>query len=251
MALQEEFKTQGDFLFKYRSNLPLVILLLGVAVFIYQVYFEQLYFTGIKQQWYNLVCLAVCFLGLIVRIITVGYTPKNTSGRNTAVGQLADVLNTKGIYSTVRHPLYVGNFFMWFGISLLTQAAWFNIAFVLAYWVYYERIMYAEESFLRSKFGDIYLKWAEGVPAFIPSLKNHVKTDLQFSIKKVLRSEKNGFVAIFVLFYLFIVIQMIIEQGKYTFILDSWSIATIASIVIYLILKFLKHKTKTLDQEGR
>jgi len=44
---------------------------------------------------------------------------------------------------------------------------------------------------------------------------------------------------------------MIIEQGKYTFILDSWSIATIASIVIYLILKFLKHKTKTLDQEGR
>lgn len=251
MALQEELKSQGDFLFRYRSNLPLVVLVLGVAVFVYQVYFKQLYFTGAEQQWYNLACLAVCFFGLFIRTITVGYTPKNTSGRNTAAGQVAEQVNTKGIYSTVRHPLYVGNFFMWFGISLITQAVWFNIAFILAYWVYYERIMYAEEAFLRGKFGDEYLKWAEKVPAFIPSFKNHVKTDLHFSVKKVLRSEKNGLVAIFVLFYVFVVIQMFLEQGKYTFILDFWSIATIVSMVIYFILKFLKHKTKALDHEGR
>lgn len=251
MALQEEFKTQGDFLFKYRSNLPLVILVLGLAVFIYQVYFQQLHFTGTEQNWYNLVCLGVCFLGLVVRIITVGYTPKNTSGRNTSAGQVADELNTKGIYSTVRHPLYVGNFFMWLGISLLTQQVWFNVAFVLAYWVYYERIMYAEESFLRGKFGDAYLKWAENVPAFIPSLKNHKKTDLHFSVKKVLKSEKNGFVAIFVLFYAFIVVQGFIESGEYAFNIDFWSIATIASMVIYFILKFLKHKTKALEHDGR
>ena len=34
---------------------------------------------------------------------------KNTSGRNTH-DQVADSLNTSGIYSIVRHPLYVGNF---------------------------------------------------------------------------------------------------------------------------------------------
>lgn len=251
MALQEEFKSQGDFLFKYRSNLPLLILLVGGAVFVYQVLFKELYFTGIEQQWYNLVCLGVCFLGLFIRIITVGYTPKNTSGRNTSAGQVADELNTKGIYSTVRHPLYVGNFFMWFGVALLTQAVWFNVAFVLAYWLYYERIMYAEESFLRGKFGDAYLKWSENVPAFVPSFKNHKKTDLHFSIKKVLKSEKNGLVAIFVLFYFFIVIQMLIETKSYEFATDFWSVSTIASLVIYFILKFLKHKTKALDHEGR
>ncbi len=251
MALKDEFRTQGDFLFKYRSNLPLLILLAGLAVFVYQVYFNQLSFTGTQQHYYNLACLAVCLLGLLVRVLTVGYTPKNTSGRNTAVGQLADEVNTKGIYSTVRHPLYVGNFFMWLGVSLLTQDIWFNVAFVLAYWVYYERIMYAEESFLIDKFGDTYLNWAKKTPAFIPSFKNFSGSDLDFSMKKVLRSEKNGFVAIFVLFYFFMIIQMLIENKAFIFTFDFWSIATITSMGIYLILKFLKHKTKALTQEGR
>ena len=64
------------------------------------------------------------FFGLGIRVFTVGFTPKNTSGRNTAE-QIADVLNTSGIYSMVRHPLYVGNFFMWLGIGLLTQNPYF------------------------------------------------------------------------------------------------------------------------------
>jgi hypothetical protein len=38
MALKEEFKIQGDFLFKYRSYLPLIILGVGLAVFIHDKY---------------------------------------------------------------------------------------------------------------------------------------------------------------------------------------------------------------------
>ena len=34
MALQEELKTQGDFLFKYRGHLPLIIVVVGILVFI-------------------------------------------------------------------------------------------------------------------------------------------------------------------------------------------------------------------------
>lgn len=251
MALQEEFRSQGDFLFKYRSNLPLIILLVGIAVFVFQVYFDQFYFNGIEQNYYNLACLAVCFVGLGVRIITVGYTPKGTSGRNTAAGQVAEQVNTKGIYSTVRHPLYVGNFFMWLGVSMLTQNIWFNAAFILAYWLYYERIMYAEEGFLRDKFGDAYMNWASETPAFIPSFKNLSKANLEFSLRKVLKSEKNGLVAIFVLFYIFSIIQMFIQKGTFEFVVDFWSIATIASAVIYLVLKFIKHKTNMLEHEGR
>lgn len=251
MALQEEFRTQGNFLFRYRSNLPLIILLVGVAVFVFQVFFNELHFTGINQYYYNLVCLGVCLFGLSIRILTVGYTPKNTSGRNTAAGQVAEEVNTKGIYSTVRHPLYVGNFFMWLGVSMITQNIWFNIAFVLAYWLYYERIMYAEESFLRDKFGEVYLNWANRTPAFIPSFRNFSRTDLEFSLKKVLRSEKNGFAAIFILFYVFSIIQMLIEKKALVFEVDFWSIAAITSVVIYLILKVIKHNTKLLSQEGR
>lgn len=251
MALQEEFKTQGDFLFRYRSFLPLVILVIGLFVFVFQVYFNRFVFKGDAQNYYNYVCLAVCLFGLLVRIFTVGYTPKNTSGRNTAQGQVAEVLNTKGIYSTVRHPLYVGNFFMWLGVAMLTQSFWFSVAFVFAYWVYYERIMYAEENFLRGKFGEVYLKWAEKTPAFVPRCVNFTKADLEFSWKKVLKKEKNGLVAIFVLFYAFLIIQMLIEQRTFVFNLNFWTIATVASIVIYLVLKFLKYNTKVFKEDNR
>lgn len=60
-------------------------------------------------------CIAVSLFGLLIRAVTIGFTPKGTSGRNTKEGQVAEVLNTKGIYSVVRHPLYLGNYFMWLG----------------------------------------------------------------------------------------------------------------------------------------
>jgi len=101
----------------------------------------------------------ISLCGLAIRVYTVGHTPANTSGRNTA-GQLAESLNTTGIYSLVRHPLYLGNFFMWLGVALLIANFWFVIAFVFAYWIYYERIMFAEEQFLRTKFGPTYVEWA-------------------------------------------------------------------------------------------
>ena len=55
---------------------------------------------------------------------------------------------------------------MWLGLCLLTQNLWFTISFILIYWVYYERIMFAEEAFLTKKFGDTYLEWASRRPLF-------------------------------------------------------------------------------------
>ena len=122
MALQEELKTQGDFLFKNRSYLPLIILVIGLSVFIHTEYYE---IEG-PETWlsenFEFICLGISLLGLYIRIVTVGHTPKGTSGRNTKAGQVADELNTTGIYSVVRHPLYVGNFFMWLGVAMLLSS---------------------------------------------------------------------------------------------------------------------------------
>ncbi|WP_154855665.1 methyltransferase family protein [Cyclobacterium xiamenense] len=107
--------------------------------------------------------------------------PENTSGKNTRVGQVADQLNTLGIYSTVRHPLYLGNFISWFAIALLTANYWFVCVFILIYWLYYERIAMAEKQFLRRKFGSKYLHWADAVPAFIPNILLFKKPALRFS----------------------------------------------------------------------
>ena len=147
MSLAKELNKQGNLLFKYRGTLPLIILSLALLIFILKLKEPNAFMT---HHYYALSCLFVALFGQFIRLITVGYTADLTSGRNTE-GQLANVLNTKGIYSIVRHPLYLGNFFMWLGLCLLIQDLWFTISFILIYWVYYERIMFAEEAFLINK----------------------------------------------------------------------------------------------------
>jgi protein-S-isoprenylcysteine O-methyltransferase Ste14 len=249
VALQESLEKQGNFLFRYRSFLPLLILAVGVIVFYYNL---QNGLHAIDSEYLRLefVSLIAGFFGLAIRIIAVGHTPANTSGRNTKE-QLADEVNTSGIYSTVRHPLYLGNFFMWLGAVLLVGNHWFTLVFALAYWIYYERIMFAEEQFLRRKFGEKYISWAGRTPAFVPSLKNKVKSIYPFSIKKVLKKEKNGVLAIFVLLFLF-------HNLRNSVVYHSWSIrvdwvlwSALVSGIVYLVLKLIKKNTNWLDEKGR
>ena len=249
MALLEEFEKQGNYLFRYRGILPLIILVAGIGVFVQGELKSPEFQDAEMKEIYRFFCLFVCFIGFGIRTYTVGHTPKNTSGRNTH-GQLADELNTSGIYSVVRHPLYLGNFFMWLGIAFLTGNMWFTLVFAFLYWVYYERIMFAEEQFLRQKFGAIYLDWAKLTPAFIPSFKNRVKPNIPFSWKKILKKEKNGFFAIFIVFFLFQCTENVIH--KIDIISINWLFyATIASGILYLILKVMKRSTKLLDEENR
>lgn len=240
MALQEELEVQGNFLFKYRGYLPLIILVFGFIVF-YQT-FPKSNFSDDEYQMYQFICLGVGLLGVLIRAYTVGHSAKNTSGRNTTEGQIADELNSTGIYSTVRHPLYVGNFFMWLGVTMLTQNFWFTVAFVFMYWVYYERIMFAEEQFLRGKFGSVYLEWAAKTPAFIPSFSKFNAPKYPFNIKKVLRNEKAGILYLFLLFYVFNCFGDYIKNRTWAFEWNIWSIMLVAVIVYYILVKVFNIK---------
>ncbi len=250
MALLEEFEKQGNWLFRYRGYLPLLILITGGIVFAYtEMYPESFYIkTSPHRIYYEWFCVFVSLYGLIVRIYTVGHTPKNTSGRNVK-GQIADTLNTSGIYSVVRHPLYFGNFFMWLGPALLIGHPWFIVVFCFFYWVYYERIMFAEEQFLRGKFGETYTKWAENVPAFLPSFKKFSKPNLPFNYKKVIRKEKNGLVAVFFIFSAFnIAGQYIGEQEGYNIAL---LLTTSIAIALYLVIRIIQKTTGILNEKTK
>jgi protein-S-isoprenylcysteine O-methyltransferase Ste14 len=251
MALQEEFEKQGNILFIYRSYFPLIILLFGMILFIQKEMNPEMFILSNTpyELLYEIGALIIGLLGLAVRIYTVGHTPKNTSGRNTKEGQVADTLNTTGIYSVVRHPLYLGNFLMWLSPAMLTGNFWFIIVFCLIYWVYYERIMFAEEQFLRGKFGEDYLKWSENVSAFIPRLKNFQKANMPFSWKKVVKKEKNGLFALFLIFTVFDIIgERIHNTDNYNYFLIAMCILT---GIGYVILKYLKMKTQLLDEPNR
>ena len=250
MALLEEFEKRGNWLFRYRGILPLVILVAGMVFYLWTVLKPELFFlngTAI-EAYYIYICLFVSLLGFAFRVYTMGHTPKNTSGGNVKK-QVAGKLNTSGSYSMVRHPLYVGNFFMWLGPTLLTGHIWFILVMCLFYWIYYERIMFAEEQFLRKKFGDPYVEWAEHVPAFVPRFGRFERPDLPFSWKKVLKKEKNAFAALFLIFFLFDVAgQIVLNERNFNYFIAG---GVLFSALSYIVIKLLKNQTGLLDDPGR
>ena len=194
--------------------------------------------------------LGVSFFGQVIRILTVGFTPKNTSGRNTINGQIADELNVTGIYSLVRHPLYLGNFFMWLGPVLFLRSIGVTIVFGLIYWLYYERIMFAEEQFLRRKFGDIYDKWSEKVSSFIPFSFKYISPGLPFSVKNVLKREYNSFVNIFVIFTLLDLFRNYFLSER-IYLTAMWIYMLAAAGAIWLVVRIIEKRTHWLDVKGR
>jgi len=250
MALIEEMDRSGNRLFRYRSYLPVVLYILAALV----VWAEADDHLDHRSLAWSLICLGVGLFGQLIRVFTVGFTPKGTSGRNTKEGQVAETLNTKGIYSLVRHPLYLGNFFMWLGIILYVGNWWFSLVCTLLFWVYYERIMFAEEFFLRKKFGQIYLNWSDKTPAFFPTFKNFAGADVEFSLKNVLKREYNGFFALFLSFALVNAMKNYRDFGllEVEYILDPlWRWALPAAFVVFIVLRTLKKKTRILNVEGR
>ena len=251
MALQEELETQGNWLFRYRSFLPILIILIGWARYLRRILHPEEFplFLPEYESIYFAIGIGVGLLGLLIRVYTVGYSPRNTSGRNTTEGQVADTLNQTGIYSIVRHPLYVGNFLMWLGPALVTADLWFIIAFCLLYWVYYERIMYAEEQFLRKKFGAEYLRWSSTVPAFLPNFRKITPPQISFSWKKVFKKEKNGLSALFLIFFMFDASVIFLNPDHVPSPILMF--LCVGFGFMYLILKILKSKTSLLQEVDR
>jgi len=245
MALIEEMDNTGNWLFKRRSYLPLVMYLFGALI----LYLEPEHnFVLPTSLFSGLICLGVSFIGIIIRAIVIGYIPKATSGRNTTE-QVAETVNTRGIYSLVRHPLYLGNFFMWLGIILYVGNVWFCIVSCLLFWLYYERIMFAEEIFMQKKFGVKYGEWAKDVPPFFPKFNGYKKSKMSFSLKNVLKREYSGFLAVFVSFFLLNFLKNYFQTGQVT-IQPLWSILLVIAIFITLTIKFLRTKG-FLDVSGR
>ena len=250
MALIEEFDKSGNWLFRWRSYLPLVLYALAIIV----IGLEQDVHFPLFNATFAWVCIGISLLGLFIRAITIGYAPGGTSGRNTKAGQVAEVLNSTGIYSTVRHPLYLGNFFMWLGIIIYVGNWWFTSICCLLYWVYYERIMFAEEFFLRGKFGQSYLDWAAKTPAFWPAIGQWKSPSWDFSMRTVLKREYNGFFAIFLSFALLDIYKNYVHFGFASWnslMTPFWMYSVVISFVVFMILRSLKKYTRILHVEGR
>lgn len=155
----------GTFCFRWRSYLPVLVVpvvIAGVA------WFQHQFRTHADDRLWEIGCVVLAFVGLAIRVYTVGTAAPGTSGRNTRE-QKASVLNTSGAYSVVRHPLYVANIVIAVAFGLFVHA-----------WVvprrrrrrctsYYAMIAAAEEHFLRARFGAAFDDWRARVRGFLPT----------------------------------------------------------------------------------
>jgi protein-S-isoprenylcysteine O-methyltransferase Ste14 len=246
MSLEQSFEKQGNFLFKYRGQFPIFLFLL-VLPFIYLSSFESLSDNIVLS--YNYIAVILSMIGFLIRFYTIGTTPKNTSGRNTNK-QIAETLNTTGIYSLVRHPLYLANYLIWLGISFYSYNLYFVIFMSLLFWLYYERIMFAEEAFLKKKFNNEFLIWSNNVSAFFPRNLSFISSIIKFSTISVLRREYSSFLSAITAFVYIDILRNYFKFLKFH-ISDGILIISIISLCVVLVLRTLKHYTLLLNEIDR
>ncbi len=246
MLLKDYLADSGRYFFRWRSYLPLVM----VSLFLVGITnFDYIFRSHAADQVYDLLCLGIALLGLAMRVLTVGFVPRGTSGRNTKAIK-AYTLNTTGVYSVVRHPLYVSNFVIWLGTLLFLHIWWVVVIGVLAYWLYYERIILAEEEFLLETFGSEYQSWADRVPAVWPRLSSWVKPELPFSTRTALRREHTTFFAIVVVFMALEMAGHFVVSGN-IMIEPLWGVLFITGLVLYVTTRAIKKHSCMLEVSGR
>ena len=247
MALINSLENSGNKLFRHRGQIPVILFIMAVPV----IYFTDT--SGLSEQSKNILTgmsVFLSFIGFLIRSISIATTPKGTSGRNTKEGQVAESLNTSGIYSTIRHPLYLGNYLMWIGIVLFTYNFWFVLVVSLLFWLYYERIMFAEERFLERKFGNDYMAWANQTPAFLPGFSTYKKNIIPFSIKSVLRREYSGVLATVIGFVFIDDVRRYFTSGTFE-LKTNWHYVLVVTLVLAFVLRSLKHHTNILNEKNR
>lgn len=243
----------GEFLFRWRSYLPYLLALPVIVALPQSGWFEAAFGERAEIGW-DLFSSLVAFAGLAIRVATVGYTPAGTSGRNSQA-QRADTLNTTGLYSVVRNPLYFGNAVTVLGLALAVKVWWIVPLALAATWLFYARVIAAEEAFLHDKFGVAYDTWRAATPAILPNPALWQAPALPFSLRNVLRREYNGFHQIVVSLTALEIATDVVGEGMSLaqFVHEDahWLWFFGVGTVIWICLRAIKRHTAWLDVEGR
>ena len=102
---------------------------------------------------------AVAAMGVAIRAWAAGHLVKNQT------------LATSGPYAYTRNPLYLGSALMGAGFALAGGRWILALACVLCFAAIYWPVIRREEQFLRGAFGEVYDRYAQHVPLFLPALR--------------------------------------------------------------------------------
>jgi protein-S-isoprenylcysteine O-methyltransferase Ste14 len=232
---------QGDFLFRWRSYLPLLCLPILAGELSR---FSYPYGSHLIDELVEVACFAIAGVGLMIRSLVQGYARSGTSARNTRQRRAAR-LNTTGMYSLCRHPLYLGNYLISFGVLLFFTSPYLLAVFSLLFGLYYERIILVEEAFLAERFGDAHREWVARTPVFLPRFSGWRQPKVPFRFSTVLRREYTTVLLIVVAMTCFEVLGDFAIEGRLS-IGPIWRLLLALAALQYLVLRSLKKHTQLL-----
>ena len=124
-----------------------------------------LLFTQLKARWF-VPGLLVSILGELLQVWC--FSTIKTHKEVTRVGP----------YMLMRNPMYIGRFFLIFGILMMTGSIWILAGFTLLYYFYMTNRVSREEGHLQALFGAEYENYCRSVNRYVPGFKNVVPDKL-------------------------------------------------------------------------
>jgi protein-S-isoprenylcysteine O-methyltransferase Ste14 len=186
----------GALLFRNRSWLP--VLFIGVPLLV----------PGRMSAAAWIVGAIVVVAGEWIRLAGVAAAGTVTRRRSRTVQRLV----TYGIFAWVRNPLYVGNFLIWMGFTIISGVYWFLPLAIVIFAIEYSLIVRYEEGVLESIFGAEYLAYKQSTPRWIPRPPS-TSAEGPHDWPEAWRSEVSTFLQYAVLTVLFVVKQWWTSRG--------------------------------------
>lgn len=118
-------------------------------------------------------------------------------------------LVTSGIYSLMRHPLYVGNVLAGLGVALVVQSVTITALILTLYVPLYWIVINGEETQLLKVYGDRYAMYCSDVPRFIP---RRPLTGLTRVSSQAVRSEFPNMIGLVLGILIFFALEVINER---------------------------------------
>ena len=179
------FDRLGRFVFSYRDYLAPAALVAMLAFTRPQAPFGSERLDVVL----DIVGFLIATAGQVLRMTVIGFAYIQRGGANKQLS--APKLVCEGFYAHSRNPMYVGNFLLLVGLSVIYHSVWVYLVVLPILTIGLFAIVKAEERYLAGRFGAEYADYCQRVNRFIPNPRGLGATmsGMRFDWRRVLRKE--------------------------------------------------------------
>lgn len=173
--------------------------------------FEATFGEAAETAW-DAFAASVALAGVAIRMLTVGFESKHAGSEPAQ--PVAGPAYMGGLYSVVRHPLYLGNVVILLGLALAVKVSWIVPLMLAASGLLYGFVALWEEGLLIDRLGLIYRGWRSRTPAVLPNFSGWRTPGLRFSWRRALQCERDTLYHVIVGLFLIELATDIIGEGE-------------------------------------